>query len=235
MARCPPDDGGERREWGYPGETLLPAGSRAGVASVVSACGAPAKQSESSACVLARKMRRVSRIDKLRRNPNDIRSIESNSSFRVPNDSASVYAQRIEQWTQAVVIEFLHEREQAPYFSRRKPFACEPIEVMAGQIGNESALVFAEWHGERHEAFEVVRIHKRERDVGSRGHRSGAVRRVTDDTPMRCHDMKTGGRMRVSKKKMSHAPNSFDVRTVRVADLARVVPTHLLLDHGGIT
>ena len=59
------------------------------------------------------------------------------------------------------MIEFLHEREQAADFSRRKPLACEPIEVMAGQIRDESALVFAERHGERHEAFEVVRIHKR--------------------------------------------------------------------------
>lgn len=70
-------------------------------------------------------------------------------------------AQRVEQRTQAIVIELLHEREQAADFSGRKAFAGEPIEVVPGQIGHEPAFVFSEGHGERDEAFEVVRIHER--------------------------------------------------------------------------
>lgn len=74
-------------------------------------------------------------------------------------------AQRFEQRPQPIVIELLHEREQAADVSGRKALSRKPIEVMAGQIGNESTFVFAERHGERDEAFEVGRIHKREKQA----------------------------------------------------------------------
>lgn len=41
--------------------------------------------------------------------------------------------------------------------------------------------------------------------------------------------------MRTREEKIAPAPNSYGVVMVRVADFARVIPTHLLLDHGGIT
>ena len=67
----------------------------------------------------------------------------------------------MQQAGKPVVVYFMHQMEQPANFARGKTLTCEPIEVMAGQIRDESALVFAERHGERHEAFEVVRIHKR--------------------------------------------------------------------------
>lgn len=110
-------------------------------------------------------------------------------------------AQRIEQRTQAVVIELLHECEQAPDFSGREALASEPIEVMPGQIGHQSAFVFAEWHRERDEAFEVVRIHRCVRERGGIGRRDIRTWSI-DERPMirlsQCHDIKRGGCMRVS-------------------------------------
>ena len=69
------------------------------------------------------------------------------SPRRFRGDGTGPLAQRIEQRTQAVVIELLHEREQPADFPRWKTFAREPIEVMAREVGHESAFVFAERHG----------------------------------------------------------------------------------------
>lgn len=69
------------------------------------------------------------------------------------------FAQRVEQAAQAVVIHLLHQRKQPADFARRESFACEPVEVVPGQIGDKPAFVFAEGHGERDEAFEIGALH----------------------------------------------------------------------------
>ena len=44
------------------------------------------------------------------------------------------------------MIDFLHEREQASYFAVGKPLTGKPIEIMPGQVSDNSALVFAKRH-----------------------------------------------------------------------------------------
>ncbi|CAM2185632.1 hypothetical protein BO443_60264 [Burkholderia orbicola] len=64
-------------------------------------------------------------------------------------------AQRVQQASQAVVIDFVHQRELPAEFTARKPFAGQPVEVVAGQVGKKPVLVFTEGHGDGNEAFEV--------------------------------------------------------------------------------
>lgn len=61
---------------------------------------------------------------------------------------------------QGVVVEFIHQREQRAQFAFRKTFAREPAEVVAGQIGQQPALVFAVRHGERDKALQMILIHR---------------------------------------------------------------------------
>jgi len=37
----------------------------------------------------------------------------------------------------------VHQRQQAADLARREPLACKPVEVIAGQVGNQAALVLA--------------------------------------------------------------------------------------------
>ncbi len=62
------------------------------------------------------------------------------------NGGALSFAQRIEQMCERVVVEFVHQREQAAEFSLGKAFAREPAEVMRGQVGDQAAFVFAVGH-----------------------------------------------------------------------------------------
>ncbi len=68
-------------------------------------------------------------------------------------------AQRIEQGAQVVVIEFVHQREQFAQFAARESFARKPAEIMAGQVGDESAFVFPVWHFTGQQHLEVFGFH----------------------------------------------------------------------------
>ena len=55
--------------------------------------------------------------------------------------------QRLEQIIQPVVVDLVHQRQQAADFALGKAGAGEPGEVVAGQIGDDATLVLAKWHG----------------------------------------------------------------------------------------
>lgn len=69
-------------------------------------------------------------------------------------------AQGFEQFRQAVVIDFLHQGQQATQLSMGKTFPGEPVQVRAWQIGNDAALVLAKGHLPGNEQFELFRIHQ---------------------------------------------------------------------------
>ncbi len=52
---------------------------------------------------------------------------------------------------QGIVVEFIHQGDQAAQFTRWKTFAGKPAEIMAGQVGQQSILVFAIRHGAGHQ------------------------------------------------------------------------------------
>lgn len=68
-------------------------------------------------------------------------------------------AQGFKQLRQAVVIDFLHQGQQATEFAVGEAFPGEPIQVLAGQVGNDSTLVFAKGHFTGDQQFEFFRIH----------------------------------------------------------------------------
>jgi hypothetical protein len=69
-------------------------------------------------------------------------------------------AQGFEQLGQAVVIDFLHQGQQATQFAMGETFPGEPVEVGAGQVGDDSALVFAKGHLPGYQQFELFRVHQ---------------------------------------------------------------------------
>jgi hypothetical protein len=76
-------------------------------------------------------------------------------------------AQWIEQVRQPVVVDFLHQRQQTAQFSVGKAFASEPVQVLTGQVGQDSALVLTEGHLARNEQFELFRVHGNRLDSNS--------------------------------------------------------------------
>ena len=66
-------------------------------------------------------------------------------SFRDEVDDR-LAAQRIQQATQVVVIELVHEFEQLAQFAAREALACEPAEVVAGEFRDFLAFVFTVRH-----------------------------------------------------------------------------------------
>ena len=58
------------------------------------------------------------------------------------------------------MVNLLHERQEAADLSRREAFAGEPVEVVAGQVGDQGAFVFAKGHGPRNEEKEVFGVHR---------------------------------------------------------------------------
>lgn len=60
---------------------------------------------------------------------------------------------------QAVVVQLMHQRQQLADLAGWKALACEPVEIVAGQIGDHLPFVFAERHLAREEEFEVVLFH----------------------------------------------------------------------------
>jgi len=69
-------------------------------------------------------------------------------------------AQRFKQLRQAVVIDFLHQGQQSAQFAMGEAFSGEPVQVGAGQVGNDAALVFAEGHFAGNQQFELFRVHQ---------------------------------------------------------------------------
>jgi len=69
--------------------------------------------------------------------------------------------QRREQVRQPVVVDLVHQRQQASNVGLGKTFAGKPVKVVTRQIGNHRALVFAKGHGYGNEALELElgRIH----------------------------------------------------------------------------
>ncbi len=68
-------------------------------------------------------------------------------------------AERIEQRRETVMIEFLHQGQELAQFSRGETLAGKPVQVVAGQVGKQAALVFAEGHAARDQELEVFRFH----------------------------------------------------------------------------
>lgn len=59
------------------------------------------------------------------------------------------------------MIDFVHQRELSADFAARESLTGQPVEVVPGQVGNESSLVFSEGHGDGDEGFDVWGLHAR--------------------------------------------------------------------------
>ena len=78
----------------------------------------------------------------------------SQGRINKPNPLAgSTLAKRMEQRRESVVIDFMHQRQQEANLAFGKAFPGKPVEVVARQVGDQPALVFAE----RHFAFQQKR------------------------------------------------------------------------------
>ena len=71
----------------------------------------------------------------------------------------ATWAQGIKQRRQPIVIEFVHQCEKLPQLPRGETFAGKPVEIVTGEVCDETALVFAEGHGDRDEIQEILSIH----------------------------------------------------------------------------
>lgn len=69
--------------------------------------------------------------------------------------------QWVEQVTEAVVIDFLHQRQQPTEFAMGKAFTGKPIQVLAGQVREDAPLVFAVGHLAGDQQLEFFRVHGR--------------------------------------------------------------------------
>ena len=57
------------------------------------------------------------------------------------------------------MINLLHQGEQTAEFTVGEPLASKPVQVLARQVGNYPAFVFAEGHFAGHQQFERFRGH----------------------------------------------------------------------------
>lgn len=67
-------------------------------------------------------------------------------------------AQRVEEGTEAVVVEFMHQGEQLPDLSRRETFTGKPVQVVSRQVRDQAALVFAKGHHSSHQQLQQFRV-----------------------------------------------------------------------------
>ncbi|MNQ80340.1 hypothetical protein D3C85_953140 [compost metagenome] len=82
------------------------------------------------------------------------------SLLSVPGRGAIVLgAQGVEQVGQAVVIDLVHQGQQAAQLALGKAFAGKPVQVGAGQVSDDPALVLAEGHLLGDQQFEFFRVH----------------------------------------------------------------------------
>jgi hypothetical protein len=58
------------------------------------------------------------------------------------------------------MIDLMHQGQQLAELARGETLASEPIEVGAGQVGQQAPLVLAERHSPFHQLLEVVGIHR---------------------------------------------------------------------------
>ena len=68
-------------------------------------------------------------------------------------------AQRVKQIGQPVVVDLLHQGQQATQLSMGETFAGKPVQVLAGQVSNDPAFVFAERHFAGYQQFEFLGVH----------------------------------------------------------------------------
>ncbi len=69
-------------------------------------------------------------------------------------------AQRFEQVREAVMVDLLHQCEQATEFAVRETFAGKPVQVWPREVSNDPAFVFTEGHFAGYQQFEFFRIHR---------------------------------------------------------------------------
>jgi hypothetical protein len=70
-------------------------------------------------------------------------------------------SQRIEQMPQSVMIQLVHQRDQAADFTRRESFTSEPAKIMAWQVSDQTAFVLPVRHFAGNQKLQVFRIHRR--------------------------------------------------------------------------
>ena len=67
--------------------------------------------------------------------------------------------QWLKQVSQTVVVNFVHQGQQATYFALGKAFSRKPRQVVAGQVSQQHALVLSEWHGHGDQLLQVFGVH----------------------------------------------------------------------------
>jgi len=68
--------------------------------------------------------------------------------------------QRLEQVAQTIVVNFVHQAQQAADFTLGHTLAYKPAQVVARQIDYQPALVLAKGHGARHQQLQVFGVHR---------------------------------------------------------------------------
>lgn len=63
--------------------------------------------------------------------------------------------------SQSVVVQLVHQRDQAAQFAGREALASKPAEVMSWQIGDQAAFIFSVGHLVRDQALQLFSIHER--------------------------------------------------------------------------
>lgn len=67
--------------------------------------------------------------------------------------------QGVEQMSQGIVVELVHQCEQLAEFSPGKALACEPAEIVPGQVREQASLVLPVGHLAGNEQLKKLRIH----------------------------------------------------------------------------
>ena len=67
--------------------------------------------------------------------------------------------QGIKQATKRVVIELVHQRQQFADFAMWEAFACEPAEIVTGEIGDEGSFILPIGHFTGEQKLKVFRFH----------------------------------------------------------------------------
>jgi hypothetical protein len=67
--------------------------------------------------------------------------------------------QRLEQISQTIVVNFVHQANQATNFALGHTFSHKPAQVVAWQVGNQATFVFAKGHGARDKQLQVFGVH----------------------------------------------------------------------------
>jgi hypothetical protein len=72
---------------------------------------------------------------------------------------SSALPQGRQQAGQAIVVNLVHQRQQAPNLAGWKAFAGEPVQVITRQIGDETPFMLAKGHLVRDQQFQVFCLH----------------------------------------------------------------------------